>query len=194
MVAARAYGARRTRPQCTAVLDIYGDHLLYCERGSHRISRHIAQVRLLAGDHAKAAWHPIVEKRPLGRHRERPDIRALGKAGGTDLFDVTNCHPLSQARSRDAVQNPSNILKAAWAGKFQCMQEWSKKPEDAYNFHPFRFSRLVDGIRTLIVLCAQWQPQLPLVECPHSDLLRAFCPSDMLHYSRRTVLFASCQV
>ena len=91
-------GARCARPQCAAVLDIYGDHLLYCERGSHRIRRHDAQVRLLAGDLAKAAQHPIVEERPLGRHRERPDIRALGRTGGTDLFDVTICHPLSQAR------------------------------------------------------------------------------------------------
>ena len=61
--------------------------------------------------------HLIVEERPLGRHRERPDIRALGRTGGTDLFDFTICHPLSQARIRDAVQNPLNILKAAWAGK-----------------------------------------------------------------------------
>ena len=110
-------GARCTRPQCAAVLDIYGDHLLYCERGSHRIRRHDAQVRLLAGDLANAARHPIVEERPLGRHRERPDIRALGRRGGTDLFDVTICHPLCQARIRDSVRNPLNILKAAWAGK-----------------------------------------------------------------------------
>ena len=82
-----------------------------------RIRRHDAQVRLLAGDLAEAARHPIVEERPLGRHRERPDIRALGRTGGTDLFDVTICHPLSQARIRDAVQNSLNILKAAWAGK-----------------------------------------------------------------------------
>ena len=61
--------------------------------------------------------HPIVEGRPLGKHRERPDIGALGRTGGTDLFDVTICHPLSQARIRDAVQNPLNILKAVWAGK-----------------------------------------------------------------------------
>ena len=59
-------GARCTRPQCAGVLDIYGDHLLYCERGSHIIRRHDAQVRLFAGDLAKAARHPIVDKRPLG--------------------------------------------------------------------------------------------------------------------------------
>ena len=98
-------------------LYIYGDHLLYCERGSHSIRRHDAQVRLLAGDLAKAARHPTVEERHLGRHRERPDICALGRTGGTDLFNVTIYHPLSQARTRDAVQNPLNIFKAAWPGK-----------------------------------------------------------------------------
>ena len=71
----------------------------------------------MAGDLAKEALHPIVEERPLGRHRERPDIRALGRTVGTDQFDVTICHPLSQTRIRDAVQNPLSILKAAWAGK-----------------------------------------------------------------------------
>ena len=63
------------------------------------------------------ARHPIFEERPLGRHRERPDNCALGRTGGTDLFDVTIFHPLSQTRIRDAVQNPLNILKAALAGK-----------------------------------------------------------------------------
>ena len=71
----------------------------------------------MAGDLAKAALHPNVEERPLGRHRERLDIRALGRTGGADLFHITICHPLSQARIRDAVQNPLNILMAAWAGK-----------------------------------------------------------------------------
>ena len=71
----------------------------------------------MAEDVSKAARHLIVEERPLGRHRETPDIRAYGKTGGTDLFDVTICDPLSQARIRDALQNRLNILKAAWAGK-----------------------------------------------------------------------------
>ena len=35
---------------------------------------------------------------------------------------------------------------------------------------------------------------LPLVKFPHSALQRAFCSSDTRHYSRRTMLFASCQV
>ena len=43
----------------------------------------------MARDLAKAARPPVVEERPVGRHRERPDIRALGRSGGTELFDVT---------------------------------------------------------------------------------------------------------
>ena len=95
-------GSRCQRPPCAAVMDTYGYHFVYCEGGPHRIRRHDAHVKLLAGDLAKAARHPVVEERPVGRHRERPDIRALGRSGGTELFDVTICHPLSQARIRDA--------------------------------------------------------------------------------------------
>ena len=46
-------------------MDTYGDHLLYCERGPHRIRRRDAQVKLLARDLAKAARHPVVEERPV---------------------------------------------------------------------------------------------------------------------------------
>ena len=74
-------------------------------------------MKLLARDLAKAARHPVVEERPVGRLRERPDIRALGRGGGTELFDVTISHPLSQARIRDVVENPSDLLKAAWTAK-----------------------------------------------------------------------------
>ena len=97
-------GTRCQRPQCAAVMDTYGDHLLYYERGPHRIWRHDAQVKLLARDLAKAARHPVVEERPVGRYRERTDIRALGRSDGTELFDVTICHPLRQARIRDMVE------------------------------------------------------------------------------------------
>ena len=55
-------GTRCQRPQCAAVMDIYGDHLLYCERGPHRMRRHDAQVKLLAWDLAKDARHPVVEE------------------------------------------------------------------------------------------------------------------------------------
>ena len=44
-------------------MDTYGDHLLYCERGPYGIQRHDAQVKLWARDRAKAARHPVVEKR-----------------------------------------------------------------------------------------------------------------------------------
>ena len=72
-------GSRCARPHCAALVDVYGDHLLHCERGTHRIARHDEQVRLLVGDLSKAARHPVVEPRPLGRHRERADIRAISR-------------------------------------------------------------------------------------------------------------------
>ena len=84
---------RCQRPQFASVMDTYGDHLLYCERGPHRIRRHDAQVKLLVRDLAKAARHPVVEERPVGRHRKRADIRALGRSGETELFDVTILPP-----------------------------------------------------------------------------------------------------
>ena len=105
-------GTRCQRPQCAAVMDTYGDHLLHCERGPHRIRRHDAQVKLLARDLAIAVRHPVVEERLVGHHRERPDIRALGRSGETELFDVTICHSLSQAKIRDVVENPLNLLEA----------------------------------------------------------------------------------
>ena len=76
-------------------MDIYGDLLLYCERGPQRIRRHDAHMRLLATDLAKAARHPVVEERPLGHHMERPDIRARGRSGGMEHFDVTISHSQS---------------------------------------------------------------------------------------------------
>ena len=64
----------------TALLatDMYGDHLLHCKRGIHRIRRHGAQAHLLEADLIKAERHPVVEPRLFGRHKERPDISALG--------------------------------------------------------------------------------------------------------------------
>ena len=108
--------SRCARPQCAAVMDIYGDHLF--ERGTHMIARHDEQVRLLVGDRSKTTRHPVLEPRPLRRHRERPDIRAISSHGGSDLFDITFCHPLNPARIRDSVQKPLSTLKAAWSAKF----------------------------------------------------------------------------
>ena len=114
-------GTRCRRPRCAAVMATYGDHLLYCERGPHRIWRHDAQVKLLARELANAARHSVVDERPKGCHGDRPDIRALGRGGGTELFNHTICHPLSQARIRDVSENPMNLIKAAWATKVSRM-------------------------------------------------------------------------
>ena len=68
-------------------------------------------------DLANAACHPVVEERPIERRSERPDIRALGRSGGTDLFDVTICHPISQVRIRDVVETTLSLLKVARSAK-----------------------------------------------------------------------------
>ena len=173
-------GARCTRPQC--------------ERGSHRIRRHDAQVRLLAGDLAKAARHPIVEERPLGRHRERPDIRALGRTGGTDLFDVTICNPLSQAQIRDAVQNPLNILKAARAGK-----------DSRYAAMVHEAGRSVQLLPVPISTLGGWHPDAHRAVCSVATTIAArgmstFSSAKRILFQRHAallvtnMLFASCQV
>ena len=98
--------------------------LLATARGSHvpfliphGIRRYYAQVKLLARDLAKAVRHPVVEERLVGRHRERLDLRALGRSGGTEFFDVPIGHPLRQARIGDVSENPLNLLKATWTAK-----------------------------------------------------------------------------
>ena len=112
-------GSKRPFVQCEAIMEIYGDHLLLCERGSHRIRRHDVQFRLLGTDLIKAARHPVVAPRSFGRHKERPDISPLEGHGGSDMLDLTFCHPLSPARVRNGRENAPNLLKKAWDEKIR---------------------------------------------------------------------------
>ena len=68
-------------------MDIFGVHLLHRELDTQRILRHDAQVRLLEADFIKSARHPVLEPWPFSRHKEIPDIRALGIRGGSDKLD-----------------------------------------------------------------------------------------------------------
>ena len=61
--------------------------------------------------------HPVVEPGPFGRHKERPDITALGRHGGPDMLDITFCHPRSPDRVRDGMENAINMFKKAWDEK-----------------------------------------------------------------------------
>ena len=106
-------GTNCNRPQFAANMDIYGDLLLHCERGTHRIRRHDEQVRLLQADPKKATKHLVLEPRPFGRHKECPDISALRSHGDSDMFDITICHPLSPARIRNGLEDPLTLLKNA---------------------------------------------------------------------------------
>ena len=107
-------GSKCPRVQCSAIKDIYGDNLLHSERGILRIGRLHAQVRLLEADLMKAARHSVFEPRLFGCHKERPHISAIGSHGGSDMFDITFCHPHSPSRVRDGMENALNLLKKAW--------------------------------------------------------------------------------
>ena len=99
-------------------MDVYGDHILHFKRSSHMVARHDEQVRLSVGALLTAALHPVLYLRSRGRHRERPDVRALSSHGVSDLFDITFCHPLTPARIWDSLQNPLCILESAWSATF----------------------------------------------------------------------------
>ena len=116
---------------------IWSEQPIAAKKRTSAFSR-ISQVKLLARDLAKAARHPIVKESPVGRHREGLDIRALGRSGGTELFDVTICHPLSQARIRDVVENPMNLLKAAWTAKVSRYSGRLQAAGTRFNLLPFR--------------------------------------------------------
>ena len=123
-------------------MDTNGDHLRHCERGIHRIRRHDAQVRLLEADLIYAARHPVVQPCPFGRHNERPHISALGSHGGSDMFDITFCHPLSPARVRDGMENALNLLKEAWDEKIGRFGRVLHKYATAVKLFPMPLSTL----------------------------------------------------
>ena len=68
---------------------------------------------LLEADLIKVVRHSVFAPVPFGRHKERPDISALGSHGGSVMFDITFFHSLSPARVRDGIENTLNLLKTA---------------------------------------------------------------------------------
>ena len=100
-------------------MDIYANHLLHRKGATHRVRRHDAQVLLLQADLKKAARHPVIESRPFGLHKERPDISAIGSRGDSDMFRINICHPLSPTQIRDGLENPLTLLKNAWDEKMR---------------------------------------------------------------------------
>lgn len=63
---------------------------------------------LLAADLRQAARYPIVEPRRPGNFQSRPDIKALGTAGGIDYLDVTYVHPLTQSLLKSSLETIVN--------------------------------------------------------------------------------------
>ena len=95
--------------------ELCGDNLLHCERSAYRVARHDEQIQHLVGDLWKAALHPVLEPILSGDIEKG---RTISIHGGSDLFDITLCHPLTLARIRDSVQYPLSTLKAAWPARF----------------------------------------------------------------------------
>ena len=142
-------------------------------------------MKLLARDLAKDANHPVVEERPVGRHRERPDIRALGRSGGTELFDDTICDPLNQARIRDESQNPLNLLKAAWIAKVSRYSGMLQSGGTRFNLLPVPLSTL-----------GGWHPGAHRVSCSVGTTIAArgvstFSRARSIFFQRHVALFVT---
>ena len=101
------------RSKCKEVYDVYGDHLLYCKCGVQRNWRDECQVRLVVYELLKAGRHPTTEESPTGAHKQRPDIRTLGTAGGTHILDFIIIHPLSASFHRRKIRKPQASLDHA---------------------------------------------------------------------------------
>lgn len=135
------------RRKCTAPLDRYGDHLLFCQSGLQfnacpRNWRHDCQVRLIATELCKAARRPMVEPHHE-QHCSRPDIKAMGTAGGTDYLDVTIAHPLSSAqRITSLINNPSGLLVNACTAKLRIHAEFIRRAGTSSRLLPVALTTL----------------------------------------------------
>ena len=85
---------------------------------------------------------PVLEPRSFGRHKERPDISALGSHGSADMFDITICHPLSPARIRHGLENPLTLLKNAWEEKIRRFRRVREASATAAKLFPMPISTL----------------------------------------------------
>ena len=63
--------------------------------------------------------------------------KCIGSHGGSDLFDITLCHPLSPARIRDCKENAMNLLKRAWDEKVRRLLEFGMSSLRLWSCSPF---------------------------------------------------------
>ncbi len=98
---------------------IYTVIIFSIARGESIESRDMTPRSASEADLIKATRRPVLQSRPFGRHKERPDTSALGGHDGSDMFDITFCHPLPPARVRDGMANALNLLTKAWDEKIR---------------------------------------------------------------------------
>ena len=174
---------RCSRSSFIVTVDPYGDHLLYCEKCSHRILRRDARVELLLPNLVMAAKYPVKEPR-LGMHNERPDRRTLGPHGGKSLADVTISHPLTGAGVGDgnSQANPLGMLNAARPPKLTTYRAYLAAAGPGLQLYPVPIS-----------IVGRWYPEahrgiLSLVTlitarmCTVFARARAFSFNGMLHF------------
>ena len=151
--ALKSFGSQCIRHTCTSPLDLYGDHLLICNKGtassgSPRNRRHDRAVRLLSQLLRQAHRAPIIEPRnwseimtandsndtrtddteaePIRRTTtSRPDIRALGMSGGEDLIDVTFTHCLTEHAVRTLT--PRRLLELRYGQKLRQHEDLGRR-------------------------------------------------------------------
>ena len=83
-------------------------------------TRRNRQVRLFAEELSKAGRTPVIERKQRESETSRPDIRALDRGGGDDLFDVTIVHPFRGTdRIRQTMRDPLSIPRHAYNEKLK---------------------------------------------------------------------------
>lgn len=128
---------------CGMTVNPCGDHLLYCEGGGHRISRHNAQVERLALHLVKTAKHPVKEARSPCIYCRRPDIKALGTPGWKKLIDVAISHTLLPAWLGTGTEpNGQGVPNAACSSKMAKHHAYMDKVLRGHTPHLVQISAL----------------------------------------------------
>ena len=162
------------RPQCAAVMDAYWYHLLYCERGPHRIWQHVAQVKLLARDLTKSCTSHRCRGRAGRTSQGKTRYPRTWQKRRNGAFRCYDLQPSQPGKDPDCVCKSNKSFK----GSMDCqIFQILGRPEHGSTCYLLLCQPSVVGTRTLIGRYAL--PQRPLRQrvCPHFDALEDSCSS-----------------
>lgn len=135
------------RLKCNHGMDVYGDHLLHCNKGDSLgnaplVWFHDAQLRFLAADLRRVSPYPQLEYRAQLSHKSLQDFKCIGEQVGTDYIEMSIVHPLScPERMSITINKPTVSLKALETLK---INQQSEIPEGS----PVELRLLVFGMTT----------------------------------------------